>query len=439
MHAPVLRKVIISIILILALLIGGNILISIGHQFKEQPEQIDAPPQPVVVKAEKLQRQDFTEKIRAFGLARPIERANISSQVSGRILKVTSDIRVGDAVDEGQILAEIDPTTYEADVSRARALLAEAAGALQRVKAEIIENDKKREFVVEDIEIARSEVERAERLLKENVLSESARDQAKSALQAVQQRLSDIDRERAILEVSIIRNEATLEARKSELKAAEANLSYTKPKSPFPGVVEERFVDPGDYVQPGANLFTIVNTTELELPIEVPASQVRSVLTGAPVELITDEVPPRKMEGLVERISPTVNTGNRTASVYVKIDQGPEGQTIPPGTFMNASVSGRNFEQVFVIPRNAIVDDRIYIDRDGTAEELMPEFFVILDEVALTTDDLGEGAPLILSGFERLYDGAPVEVAPDSNEDVDSSVESPSIQVVSDEATPPAG
>src|SRR5690606_34480072 len=151
-------------------------------------------------------------------------------------------------------------------------------------------------------------------------------------------------------------------------------------------------------VQPGSPLFVIVDSTRLEMPIEIPASQAAALREGAPAELTSDQRPPTRAVGTVERVSPVVDARNRTLGAYIVID-GAANSSIVPGTFLKASVDGRIFEDVFAIPRSAIVDGSIFLAIDGVAKEFNPNFFVQLDEVALTRDNLPNPATLILNGF----------------------------------------
>lgn len=409
MDAPVLRKTLLSALLIVGILFLGFLSLSLAGMLRADPVREETPPPPLAVSGLILNRDTVVETIRGYGLAEPINRAQVSAQVAGTVVDVPERIRVGARVEAGEVLAFIDPITYRAEADRQRALLAEARENLARVEVEIAENQRKLEFVRSDIEIAQAEFERAERLLREGVSSPSARDQAQSALQAVQQRLSDVRREEAVLLVTRARSKALLTAQESALVLAEQNLDFTQPVAPFAGVVEERFVDGGDFVQPGAPLVTLVDTTRLEMPIEVPASQAAALREGAPARLQTDTRPPAIATGYVERISPTIRARNRTVGAYIVIDSA-DFASIAPGAYLKATIDGRTFEDVFAVPRSAIVDGRIMIDQDGTAREVTPEFFAILDEVALTRDPLPNPVTLIINGFEQLYDGAPVIV-----------------------------
>jgi hypothetical protein len=153
-------------------------------------------------------------------------------------------------------------------------------------------------------------------------------------------------------------------------------------------------------------LFSVIDDSKLELPIEVPATQAAALREGAPVLLRTDERPPRMARGTVARVSPSISTANRTVGAWIVMPREESGFT--PGSFLKASVDGRLFEDVYAIPRESIVDGGIFLAEKGRAKRLTPEFFAFLDDFALTREDLGGDVTLVTSGFERLYDGAPL-------------------------------
>lgn len=408
MHAPKLRKAILSLLLIVGLLVLGAGSIYFGAMLREEPQRGAAEAQPLVVTGQRLEKTDVVEQIRGYGLAQPIRRASISAQVQGTIESIPGAFRVGRFVEKGKVLLELDQTEFVARRDAAEAAVAEVREQIQQNAAEQESLEEQLDLTEQDVEVAEREFQRAEELFREGVASESARDQAQTALQAVKQQLSETRRRLKVLQAQEQRLQASLRARQSDLAVAEENLDYTTPTAPFSGYIEERLVDEGDLVRPGRVMFVLIDPAMLEMPIEVSASHALALRTGADVEVQTDENPPRTATGRVDRISPSVRTQNRTVTAYIILDNTKLPDAFNPGTFLKASVSGRTFEGVYAVPRSAIVDGYIFLDEDGTATRVEPDFFVYLDELALTRDVLGEGNILITSGFENLYENAPV-------------------------------
>ena len=97
---------------------------------------------------------------------------------------------------------------------------------------------------------------------------------------------------------------ADVDAAKATLAAAKLKLGYTKIVAPFDGVVGERQVQPGDYVNIGTNLITVVPLPNVYVIANYKETQLTRVRPGQPVEITVDSFPNEKLHGRVERIAP---------------------------------------------------------------------------------------------------------------------------------------
>ncbi|MGY2931356.1 multidrug resistance efflux pump [Bradyrhizobium sp. GM6.1] len=104
---------------------------------------------------------------------------------------------------------------------------------------------------------------------------------------------------------------ADLEATKATLASAKLKLGYTKISAPFDGVVGERQVQPGDYVNIGTNLINVVPLPKVYVIANYKETQLTHVAPGQPVEITVDSFPREKLRGRVERIAPA--TGAQVA------------------------------------------------------------------------------------------------------------------------------
>jgi membrane fusion protein (multidrug efflux system) len=97
---------------------------------------------------------------------------------------------------------------------------------------------------------------------------------------------------------------ADIEAAKAALAAARLRLGYTKILAPFDGVVGEREVQPGDYVNIGTNLINVVPLPDVYVIANYKETQLTRVRPGQPVEMVVDSFPGERLHGRVERIAP---------------------------------------------------------------------------------------------------------------------------------------
>src|SRR5216683_3070582 len=98
--------------------------------------------------------------------------------------------------------------------------------------------------------------------------------------------------------------EADLQGAKAALAAARLRLGYTKIAAPFDGVVGERQVQAGDYVNIGSNLINVVPLPDVYVMANYKETQLTRVKPGQPVEVTVDSFPSEKLTGRVERIAP---------------------------------------------------------------------------------------------------------------------------------------
>jgi membrane fusion protein (multidrug efflux system) len=214
------------------------------------------------------------------------------------------------------------------------------------------------------------------------------------------------------------------EAAQAQLAAAEAQAATageaaarTAITAPITGVVSQRFVQGGEAVNPGTPLFTVVNSSTLELAGQAGVAVAARVQRGQPVVFTLDAYPGREFRGRVARIDPTADPGTRQVGVYVQLAN--SGGQIVGGQFASGRIVTRSSQQV-VVPETAIRDA-------GTS----PSVLIVKDNrvqrrpVTLGDRDERSGLIAVLSGVQSgetvvvvpsadLHEGSSVIVAADS-------------------------
>lgn len=244
------------------------------------------------------------------------EMTRLSARVSGNVLRVgVSDFQ---RVKAGDLLLEIDPEDYEAAVAQVQANVTAAKAVLAN-----LENQKALQRGV----IAQAEAQRLSALARlEETLQERERQSVLlrgrvSTPQKVEQATSAYDTARATLTAS----EATIEAQRRQLdvlngqegvlaanlraaeaalRAAELRLGHTRIVAPFDGVVGERHVQEGDYVNIGTQLIAVVPLPAVYVTANYKETQLTHVAPGQPVEITVDTFPDAVLRGRVARLSP---------------------------------------------------------------------------------------------------------------------------------------
>lgn len=208
------------------------------------------------------------------------------------------------------------------------------------------------------------------------------------------------------------------EAVKSDLLAAESarelaelELSYTKVRSPFAGRIVRRFVDPGQTVSNGTQLFTVVDMSRLLARVHVPAKEFRSIRVDQPVELMLDSSDDL-LEGTITLVSPIIDPASGTIKVTVEIKDYPK--TTRPGDFAEVRIVTERHDNTVLVPKTAVISDKgdriVYVAADTTAHRRVVEIGFQNDEQTEIVSGLDPGESVVIQGQRSLKDGQPLKI-----------------------------
>jgi membrane fusion protein (multidrug efflux system) len=244
------------------------------------------------------------------------ETSVLSSRVAGEVLVVA--FKDFQRVKAGDLLVQIDPADYDAQVAQAQAGVEGAKATLDN-----LDNQVELQYAT----IAQAEAQRASAEAHQ-VEAQQERDRQKTLTQTeagTRQKLeqavadlakaeADVNAARALIaaqrhQLEVLagtkkQRSADLLGAQATLTAAKLRLGYTKIVAPFDGVVGEREVQPGDYVNIGSNLVNIVPLPDVYVIANYKETQLTRVKPGQPVEITIDSFPDETLHGRVERISP---------------------------------------------------------------------------------------------------------------------------------------
>ena len=240
----------------------------------------------------------------------------LSTRVAGEVIKVAVDDF--QRVKAGDLLVQIDPADYEAQVAQAEANVAAAQAALDNLGNQVelqyatIAQAEAAQVSATALDTeARQEQERQQSLEHTDA---GTRQRLEQAVAAYAKAEADVRASRAVIaaqrhQLDVLQGTkkqraADLEGAKAVLRAAELKLGYTKIVAPFDGVVSERQVQEGDYVNIGANLINVVPLPNVYVIADYKETQLTHVQPGQPVEITVDSFPDEKWRGRVERIAP---------------------------------------------------------------------------------------------------------------------------------------
>jgi membrane fusion protein (multidrug efflux system) len=304
------------------------------------------------------------------GSLRAENEASVRAQVGGSVLQTLVD--AGQAVRAGQTLARIEGGGLQDAFLSARAGVTSA---------------------VNNADVAKRELERAEKLLAAGAIAQREMEQARRN--------------------SIAASAALADAR-ARLAAAQKQVGNTVVTSPINGVVSERAVSAGDVVQPGAALYTVVDPRSMRLEGSVPADQLSQVRLGAPVTFTVNGYPGRSFTGRVSRINPTADPATRQVRILVTIPNA-EGRLVG-GLFATGRVASQS-RTGMLVPANAI-DSRtatpsVFRIKAGKVERVTVQVG-LRDETSERVEissGVAVGDTVLLGAAQGITPGTPVTVS----------------------------
>jgi HlyD family secretion protein len=256
------------------------------------------------LRTEAVRRGDLAVTVQATGTVEPQEVADVGPKVAGQITRFGADPRdpkksidYGTLVEEGTILAQIDPTIYKLKVEQAQAQVEKCQAALELAEIHLRQ--------------AENAWKRAEKPSANKAMPREEVDDLHSRYDAVKS------------EVAVAKADVRLA--RATLKEAQVKLDYTTIRSPITGVIIDRRVNVGQYVAPTANapgLFLIAKGQALQVWASVKEADISCIHAGQAVRFSVDAYPKEVFAGKVAqvRLNATVTQNVVTYTVVVETD-----------------------------------------------------------------------------------------------------------------------
>lgn len=279
----------------------------------------------------KATRGALESTITALGKIQPKNYVDVGAQVSGQLRKV--HVEVGNRVNAGDLLAEIDPTILQARVDAARAQLRELEANRAQQLAELT--------------LARSRNQRNERLLAADAISRDEAEAARAALDVAKARLRALG--------------AQIDRLSSTLKADEANLNFTRIYAPIAGTVVSFSALEGQTLnanQTTPTILRIADLTIMTVSADVSEADVTRLKAGMPAYFNTLGNQERRWQTQVRQVLPQPDVVNDVVLYKALLDvENREQELLPEMTAQIFFVLGRA-EDVVIVPVAALIDPR---------------------------------------------------------------------------------
>jgi len=291
---------------------------------------------------ESVSRGDVARVVSASGKLRALNTINVGSEISGQVIAVYVDFNT--AVTAGQVLARIDSTRPQAQVTQARARVELARASLAQAEAAIIRAQN-------DYEVQTREFARQKQLADKGFVSKAGIDQAQNALANARAALSTAKAQAQSGRAQIAQSPA-------ELSSAQLDLSRTTITAPTSGVVINKLVEPGTTVAASfqtPNLFEIAaDTSRMQVEASVDEADIGQVRVDQTVRFTVDSYPEDVFAAKVGQIRKSATEAQNIVSYLVILDVNNKDGKLLTGMTANVEIVTGTKADVLRVPASAI-------------------------------------------------------------------------------------
>ena len=351
---------------------------------KPSPKPVQNKFVPPVVETMDAIPQFYNVQINSQGTVVPRTEITLTSEIPGKIDFVSSKIQSGSSFDRGDTLLILDQRDFELALIAAQSSMYQAQVIYEREVAES--------------EVAKKEWSNINGGKASNLaLRKPQLDQAKAALAA-----AEANYQRALL-----------------------NVERTYIRAPFKGRVRSEFVDIGMVVSPGIPLAQIYAIDKIEITLPIAESDIKFLsipldgrvvpFSSQPTMTLTSSFAgmSQKWNGKILRSAAEIDPRTRMLSVIGQVSlQSSKNSTIPikVGMFVNASIEGKSFNNIYVVPREKVRDGEVWVlNNEGILSKREVQLLRYEKDKALISDGFEKGDKILLTRLDVLVEGMKLE------------------------------
>ena len=304
----------------------------------------------------KVERGPLQAVVVASGTLNAVTTVQVGSQVSGQVQEIFADFNT--QVKKNQVIARIDPQSFElrvnqarADVDAARSAVAVAVSGLASQKAELGR-------VRVNLADAERDLNRKKTLVEKNFISPAELDKARTLYDSTIEQVKSVEAQRGIAESQIGSAEAAVKQREALLKQAQVDLERTIIRAPVNGTVILRNIDAGQTVAASLQapvLFTIAqDLRDMQVEAAIDEADVGRLGVGQQASFTVDAFPRRNFTGEIRQIRKSPVNVQNVISYTVVISAANPDQSLLPGMTANVRVVVDSRENVLKVANSAL-------------------------------------------------------------------------------------
>jgi RND family efflux transporter MFP subunit len=324
---------------------------------------------PLSVKIQIIQLASISQSLIVSGTLIGENEATVISETQGKVVAVKA--QVGDWLAQGQTILQVENDLKLVALEQAQAQLLAAQTNYDK---------------------AQKDLKRYDDLFAQQIATQNDIENARLAARAA---------------------EAQLKGAEAALKLAQRYYDDTAIKAPLAGRLADRYINEAAMVAPGDKIGTVVDSRNMKLRSSVAENEVSLVKAGQPVEIVADALAGAKFSGKVFSVAQKANS-ERTYPVEILV-QNDKTESLKSGMFGRATIQVANADHAIVVPSAAVLSDAarnnyVFVEENGAAKRVEVKLGLQQDGKVQIASGLAAGARLVVSGQQRLAEGAKVSV-----------------------------
>lgn len=316
-------------------------------------QQKDAAPE---YRIGRIERGSITASVSASGTLNPVVSVQIGSQVSGQLRDVLVDYNT--TVKRGQLIARIDPETFEYRVRQAQADVDAALAQVMNQQANQAAQRAALAKVEVDLAEAKRDLERKEQLVERGFMSGAERERALAVYNAAREQVNTVRAQGDVAAAGLRNAQAVVKQREAALAQAKVDLARTEIRAPVDGVVIKRSVERGQTVAASLQapeLFVIAeNLSDMQVEAAIDEAEIGRLREGQKATFTVDAFPGRSFEGMVKQIRMAAQNVSNVVTYTVVISTSNPRRELLPGMTANVRIVTASRDDVLKVPNGAL-------------------------------------------------------------------------------------
>lgn len=375
--------------LIAVIIIIAAIIVWLLIWTKPQPEAKLEQLAPIKVSLAQVEEREVQPFEQVTGRLQPIKTAQIRYEVAGKV--IARKVEPGEKVSTGAVLMNLDGADYQDQLQQvASELVIEQKGVGR--DADLLK------YAQKNLELQQQEEKRLQSLVGRNLIAQSQLDSAR-------QRVFDLQAEVARLDYSVATNNARVRMKRAQRDIAKRNLERTTLSAPFDGVVNEVFIDEGDYVNANQAALTLVDASEFDVQLDVRGEVIAELALKQKVDVEINNVITNG-EVVALQLDPDINTNTHQIRVRVANNNAQSGLLAIVSLPLSAQARSK------LIPVSAVLNlygkAYVYTVEDGIIKQLPVQLGRRIGNEVVILSGLSVGQNVVSRDVNSLSDNQQV-------------------------------